>query len=130
MPSNPSIIPSLATSPFAARELDAGIQKIVGDKVYDSDPLRKSLRKDGITPVIPARADRNNSSEPVLVLSARGVPAHCYDKLAQKPFYSACLGRRALIDTVIEFGSSRPDESADHQKRSSIGLGISITWKC
>jgi hypothetical protein len=75
-----------ATSPFAARELDAGIQKIVGDKVYDSDPLRKSLRKDGITPVIPARADRNNSSGPVLVLSARGVPAHCYDKLAQKPF--------------------------------------------
>jgi hypothetical protein len=40
--------------------LIAGIKKLLGDKAYDSDKLRKSLRQDGITAVIPGRA-RNPS---------------------------------------------------------------------
>jgi hypothetical protein len=31
-----------------------------GDKAYDSDAFRKSLRRDGIKPVIPGRANRKN----------------------------------------------------------------------
>src|SRR4029077_4619534 len=38
--------------------LIASIKKLLGDKAYDSDPFRKSLRQDGITPVIPGRANR------------------------------------------------------------------------
>jgi hypothetical protein len=30
----------------------------LGDKAYDSDSFRKSLREDGITPVIPGRSNR------------------------------------------------------------------------
>ena len=37
--------------------LMAGIKKLLGDKAYDSDKFRKSLRQDGITPVIPGRAN-------------------------------------------------------------------------
>jgi transposase len=36
----------------------AGIKKLLGDKAYDSDSFRKSLRQDGITPVIPGRSNR------------------------------------------------------------------------
>jgi len=38
--------------------LMAGIKKPLGDKAYDSDSFRKSLRQDGITPVIPGRSNR------------------------------------------------------------------------
>ena len=38
--------------------LVAGIKKLLGDKAYDSDSFRKSLKEDGITPVIPGRANR------------------------------------------------------------------------
>jgi len=31
---------------------------LLGDKAYDSDEFRKSLRRDGIKPVIPGRANR------------------------------------------------------------------------
>jgi transposase len=34
------------------------IKKLLGDKAYDSNSFRKSLWKDGITPVIPGRANR------------------------------------------------------------------------
>jgi IS5 family transposase len=33
-------------------------KKLLGDKACDSNSFRKSLRDDGITPVIPARANR------------------------------------------------------------------------
>jgi transposase len=36
----------------------AGIKKLLGDKAYDSDSFRKSLKEDGVTPVIPGRANR------------------------------------------------------------------------
>ena len=35
-----------------------GIKELLGDKAYDSNAFRKSLRKDGIKPVIPGRANR------------------------------------------------------------------------
>ena len=40
----------------------AGIKKLLGDKAYDSDSFRKSLKEDGITPVIPGRSNRKNPS--------------------------------------------------------------------
>jgi IS5 family transposase len=36
----------------------ASVKKLLGDKAYDSDAFRKSLRQDGITTVIPDRANR------------------------------------------------------------------------
>jgi transposase len=35
-----------------------GIAELLGDKAYDSNSFRKSLRKDGIKPVIPGRSNR------------------------------------------------------------------------
>jgi transposase len=35
-----------------------GIKGLLGDKAYDSNSFRKSLRKDGIRPVIPGRSNR------------------------------------------------------------------------
>jgi transposase len=35
-----------------------GIKELLGDKAYDSNSFRKSLRKDGIRPVIPGRSNR------------------------------------------------------------------------
>ena len=35
-----------------------GIAELLGDKAYDSNSFRKSLRKDGIKPVIPDRSNR------------------------------------------------------------------------
>jgi hypothetical protein len=35
-----------------------GTKKLLGDKAYDSNSFRKLLREDGITPVIPGRANR------------------------------------------------------------------------
>jgi hypothetical protein len=34
------------------------ISKLLGDKAYDSNSFRNSLRKDGITPAIPGRVNR------------------------------------------------------------------------
>jgi transposase len=39
-------------------DMIAGVKKLLGDKAYDSNAFRKSLRQDGITPVIPGRANR------------------------------------------------------------------------
>ena len=38
--------------------LITGIEELLGDKAYDSNSFRKCLRKDGIRPVIPGRANR------------------------------------------------------------------------
>ena len=38
-----------------------GIAELLGDKAYDSNSFRKSLRKDGIKPVIPGRSNRKNA---------------------------------------------------------------------
>src|SRR5258707_12654163 len=41
-----------------------GIAELLGDKAYDSNSFRKSLRKDGIKPVIPGGANRNKPISP------------------------------------------------------------------
>jgi transposase len=82
-----------------------GIKKLLGDKAYDSNALRKSLRADGIEPVIPGRANRK---KPIRhdkdAYKGRNVIERCYcrlkdfrriatryDKLARNYFSSVCL---------------------------------------
>src|SRR5260370_15832684 len=43
----------------ACVRLLAGIAQLLGDKASDSNSFRKSLRKDGIKPVIPGRSNAN-----------------------------------------------------------------------
>jgi transposase len=83
----------------------SGIKKLLGDKAYDSNSLRKSLRADGIEPVIPGRANRK---KPIHhdkdAYKGRNVIERCYcrlkdfrriatryDKLARNYFSSVCL---------------------------------------
>jgi IS5 family transposase len=47
----------LHSRPACVSLLD-GIAELLGDKAYDSNSFRKSLRKDGIKPVIPSRSNR------------------------------------------------------------------------
>ena len=83
----------------------AGIERLIGDKAYDSDAFRKSLRKDGIKPVIPGRANRKKHiRHDKTAYKGRNVIERCYcrlkdfrriatryDKLARNVFSSACL---------------------------------------
>jgi len=83
----------------------AGVKVLLGDKAYDSDEFRKSLRRDGIKPVIPGRANRK---KPIRydneAYKGRNVIERCvcrlkdfrriatrYDKLARNFFSSVCL---------------------------------------
>ena len=85
--------------------LIAYIVALLGDKAYDSDPLRKLLEQLGITPVIPGRANRK---KPIRhdkeAYKGRNVIERCYcrlkdfrriatryDKLARNFFSSVCL---------------------------------------
>ena len=85
--------------------LMAGIKKLLGDKAYDSDKFRKSLRQDGITPVIPGRANRKKRIRyDKEAYKGRNVIERCYcrlkdfrriatryDKLARNFFSSVCI---------------------------------------
>jgi transposase len=85
--------------------LMAGIKKLLGDKAYDSNSFRKSLRQDGITPVIPCRANRKKRiRHDKEAYKGRNVIErfYCrlkdfrriatrYDKLARNFFSSVCL---------------------------------------
>ena len=85
--------------------LITGIKKLLGDKAYDSDPFRKSLRQDGITPVIPGRANRKKRIRyEKEAYKGRNVIERCYcrlkdfrriatryDKLARNFFSGVCL---------------------------------------
>jgi transposase len=83
----------------------AGVKVLLGDKAYDSDEFRKSLRRDGIKPVIPGRANRK---KPIRydneAYKGRNVIERCvcrlkdfrriatrYDKLARNFFSSVYL---------------------------------------
>ena len=61
--------------------LMAGIKKLLGDKAYDSDKFRKSLRQDGITPVIPGRANRKKRIRQTRKPNGRNVIERCYCRL-------------------------------------------------
>ena len=85
--------------------LIAGIKKLLGDKAYDSDPFRKSLRQDGITPVIPGRTNRKKRiRHDKEAYKGRNVIERCYcrlkdfrrvatryDKLGRNFFSGVCL---------------------------------------
>jgi IS5 family transposase len=42
----------------ACTSLVDGTKELLGDKAYDSNSFRESLRKEGIRPVIPGRSNR------------------------------------------------------------------------
>jgi transposase len=85
--------------------LVAGIKKLLGDKAYDSDSFRKSLEEEGITAVIPGRANRKKPiHHDKEAYKGRNVIERCfcrlkdfrriatrYDKLARNYFSSVCL---------------------------------------
>jgi transposase len=81
------------------------IKKLLGDKAYDSNSFRNSLRSDGITPVIPGRANRKKRiRHDKEAYKGRNVIERCYcrlkdfrriatryDKLARNFFSSVCV---------------------------------------
>ena len=83
----------------------AGIKELIGDKAYDSDEFRKSLRREGIRPVIHGRANRKKRiRHDREAYKGRNVIERClcrlkdfrrvatrYDKLARNFFSSVCL---------------------------------------
>ena len=59
-----------------------GIKELLGDKAYDSDSFRKSLRKDGIRPVIPGRSNRKKRiRHDKHAYQGRNVIERCYCRL-------------------------------------------------
>jgi transposase len=82
-----------------------GIAELLGDKAYDSNSFRKSLRKDGIKPVIPSRSNRKKRiRHDKQAYKDRNVIERCfcrlkdfrriatrYDKLARNYFSALCL---------------------------------------
>jgi len=88
-----------------------GIKELLGDKAYDSDSFRKSLRKDGIRPVIPGRSNRKKRiRHDKHAYQGRNVIERCYcrlkdfrrvatryDKLARNFFSTVCLAAVVLF---------------------------------
>ena len=82
-----------------------GIAELLGDKAYDSNSFRKSLRKDGIKPVIPGRSNRKKRiRHDKQAYKDRNVIERCYcrlkdfrriatryDRLARNYLASVCL---------------------------------------
>jgi len=61
-----------------------GIAELLGDKAYDSNSFRKSLRKDGIKPVIPGRSNRKKRiRHDKQAYKDRNVIERCYCRQAQ-----------------------------------------------
>src|SRR4029450_3051019 len=59
-----------------------GIAEVLGDKAYDSNSFRKSLRKDGIKPVIPGRSNRKKRiRHDKQAYKDRNVIERCYCRL-------------------------------------------------
>ena len=59
-----------------------GIAELLGDKAYDSNSFRKSLRKDGIKPVIPGRSNRKKRiRHDKQTYKDRNVIERCYCRL-------------------------------------------------
>jgi transposase len=88
-----------------------GIKELLGDKAYDSNSFRKSLRKDGIRPVIPGRSNRKKRiRHDRHAYKGRNVIERCYcrlkdfrrvatryDKLARNFFSTVCLAAVVLF---------------------------------
>ncbi len=56
----PGNVSDVAAAP-ALLEHASGMRYLLGDKGYDADQLRRSLRETGITPVIPGRRNRKRA---------------------------------------------------------------------
>jgi transposase len=83
----------------------AGVEKLLGDKAYDSKQFRKPLREDGIMPVVPGRANRQKRVRYVKeAYKDRNVIERCYcrrkdfrriatrhDRLARNFFSGVCI---------------------------------------
>ena len=83
----------------------AGIKAVLGDKAYDSNSFRKSLKDDGVKPVIPGRANRKKRIRyDKEAYKGRNVIERCYcrlkdfrriatryDKLARNYFSCLCF---------------------------------------
>ena len=54
----PGNVADCTVAPECVTLMAGSIKKLLGDKAYDSNSFRNSLRNDGITPVIPGRANR------------------------------------------------------------------------
>jgi transposase len=83
----------------------AGVNELLGDKAYDSNKFRKSLKEAGIRPVIPGRSNRKKRIRyDKEAYKGRNVIERCYcrlkdfrriatryDKLARNYFSALCL---------------------------------------
>ena len=101
----PGNVADCTVAPECVSLMAGSIKKLLGDKAYDSNSFRKSLRKDGITPVIPGRANRKKRiRHDKEAYKGRNVIERCYcrlkdfrriatryDKLARNFFSSVCL---------------------------------------
>lgn len=101
----PGNIADCTVAPECVSLMADSIKKLLGDKAYDSNSFRKSLREDGITPVIPGRANRKKRIRyDKEAYKGRNVIERCYcrlkdfrriatryDKLARNFFSSVCL---------------------------------------
>ena len=88
-----------------------GIRELLGDKAYDSNKFRKSLRKAGIRPVIPGRSNRKKRiRHDKQAYKGRNVIERCYcrlkdfrrvatryDKLARNYFSTVCIAAVVLF---------------------------------
>jgi transposase len=88
-----------------------GIKELLGDKAYGSNSFRKSLRKDGIRPVMPGRSNRKKRiRHDKQAYKNRNVIHRCYgrlkdlrrvamryDKLARNFFSTVCLAAVVLF---------------------------------
>jgi transposase len=101
----PGNVADCTVGPECVSLMAGNIKKLLGDKAYDSNSFRKSLREDGITPVIPGRANRKKRiRHDKEAYKGRNVIERCYcrlkdfrriatryDKLARNFFSSVCL---------------------------------------
>lgn len=101
----PGNVADCTVAPECMNHMAVGLKKVLGDKAYDSNAFRKSLRKDGIRPVIPGRANRKKQiRHDKTAYKGRNVIERCYcrlkdfrriatryDKLARNYFSSVCL---------------------------------------
>jgi transposase len=101
----PGNVADCTVAPECVSLMAGNIKELLGDKAYDSNSFRKLLREDGITPVIPGRANRKKLIRyDKEAYKGRNVIERCYcrlkdfrriatryDKLARNFFSSVCL---------------------------------------
>jgi transposase len=101
----PGNVADCTVAPQCMIQMAGSVKKLLGDKAYDSNSFRKSLRDDGITPVIPGRTNRKKRiRHDKEAYKGRNVIERCYcrlkdfrriamryDKLARNFFSGVCL---------------------------------------